>query len=227
MNIRVIGVVFIVVLFALTSGYMSYSMYGGSGLKEVFNSKNIQVIQKTAAGTVPHEVSIKNNGNDTIMVKKGETLASSISSNMVIAEDKSIGPKTEVTVKAFSLEPSKRAIAGTKLLPVNTTYDAVTQVISSTDLSNSDSTYNAQLQIWEIMTGGNLNPYTGEPVALVENKNLRWSQFRQDISKAKSDVMSTFNVNENELGSLKDKQINSSQSWIDNATNYIKSSLGI
>jgi len=227
MNIRVIGVVVIIVLFALTSGYISYSMYGGTGLKDVYSNKNIQVIQKTNAGSVPHEVTVKNNGNDAITVKKGETLASSISSNMVFAEDKSIGPKTEGTVKVFSLEPSKRAIAGTKLLPVNTTYDAVTQVIKSTDLSNSDSTYNAQLQIWEIMTGGNLNPYSGEPVALVKNKNLKWSQFRQDISKAKSDVMSKFNVNENELGSLKDKKLNIGQSWIDNTINYIKSSLGI
>ncbi|MDI6724324.1 MAG: hypothetical protein QMD61_06720 [Methanobacterium sp.] len=224
MNIRVVGIVSIVILFALTSGYMSYSISNGEDLKEVYNRENIQVIQKTTAGTVPHEVTVKNNGNNTITVKKGEILASSISQNMVIAENKNIEPKADETVKAYCLEPSRRAKAGTKLLPVNTTYDTVTQVISASD---PDSAMNTQLQIWIIMSGGNLNPYTGEPVAIVEKQNLKWSQFRQNISDAKSEVMSTFNVNESEIGTLKEKDIYAGQTWIDNIYDYIKSSLGI
>mgnify|MGYP005837557745 CR=1 FL=1 len=225
MNIRVVGIVSIVILFALTSGYMSYSISDGKGLKEVYNRENIQVIQKTTAGTVPHEVTVKNNGNNTITVKKGEILASSISQNMVIAENKNIEPKADEDVKAYCLEPSRRAKAGTKLLPVNTTYDTVTQVISASDPSDPDSAMNTQLQIWIIMSGGNLNPYTGEPVAIVEKNNLKWSQFRQNISDAKNDIMSTFNVNESEISSLKEKDIYAGQTWIDNIYDYIKSSL--
>lgn len=227
MNIRVVGIVSIVILFALTSGYMSYSISGGKGLKEVYNRENIQVIQKTTAGTVPHEVTVKNNGNNTITVKKGEILASSVSQNMVIAENKNIEPKADETVKAYCLEPSRRAKVGIKLLPVNTTYDTVTEVISASDPSDPDSAMNTQLQIWIIMSGGNLNPYTGEPVAIVEEHDLKWSQFRQNVSDAKNDVMSTFNVNESEIGTLKEKDIYAGQTWIDNIYDYIKSSLGI
>jgi len=223
MNIRVIGIVFIVILFALTSGYMSYSMYGGTGLTDAYSNGNIKVFQKTSAGTVPHQVTIVNNGNETITVKEGQVLTSSVSQNMVIAEDKNIGPKTNLAVKAYGLEPSERSKAGTKLLPVNTTYDAVTKVISL----DSNNTINTQLQIWIIMTGGNLNPYTGEPVEVVDKYNLRWSQIRQDISEAKNNVMSTFNVGESELSTLKDEKINAGQTWIENASEYIKSSLGI
>lgn len=227
MNIRVAGIVSIVILFAIISGYMSYSMYSGVGLADAYNKKDIQVIQKTTAGTLPHEVTVKNNGNNSITVRKGETLASSVSQDMVFAEDKTIGPKTEAAVKAYCLEPSKRAKAEAKLLPVNTTYDAVTQVISSSNPSDQNSAMNTQLQIWIIMSGGDLNIYTGEPVALVEEQNLKWNQFRQNVTNEKNNLMSTFNVNEGEISTLKDKDLYIGQSLFDNISNYIKSSLGI
>ncbi len=224
MNFRVIGIVSIVVLFALASGYMSLSMSTGKKLSEVYNKENIQVIQLTSAGTVPHEVTVKNKGNDTVKVTQGEVLASSVSQDMVIAEDKTIEPNTEEQVKAYGLDPLKRANAGSRLLPINKTYDSITKVISLSDPSDSNNTLNTQLQIWIIMTEGNLNPYTGEPVAVVERSGLRWSQFRQDISEAEGDLMKTFNVTENEISNLKKKEIE--QSWIDIASENINNLLG-
>lgn len=86
---------------------------------------------------------------------------------------------------------------------------------------------NTQLQIWVITSEGNLNPYTGEPVAVVENNNMTWSQFRQDITNAKSNVMSTFNVKEDNIKNLNQTQSNSVQdsSWIDNTISWIKGSI--
>lgn len=227
MNIRVAGIVFIVILFALTSGYMSYSISGGEALNKVYNKENIQVIQSTSAGTVPHEVNVKNNGNEVIKVKKGEVLSSSISPDMIIAEDKTVEPKSNETVKAFSLEPSKRVNVGSKLLPVNTTYDSLNQVISESDPSNKQSAITTQLEIWIIMSGGNLNPYTGESVDVVEKNGINWTNFRQNISDAKTNIINTFNVNESQISSLKNKDINVGQTWIDDISDYITSSLGI
>ncbi len=227
MNIRVAGIVLIVILFALTSGYMSYSISGGEALNKVYNKENIQVTQSTSAGTVPHEVNVKNSGNDTIKVKKGEVLTSSISPDMIIAEDKTVEPNSNETVKAYSLESSKRVNVGSKLLPVNTTYDSLNQVISESNPSDAKSVLNTQLEIWIIMSGGNLNPYTGEPVAVVEKNDIKWTNFRQNISDAKTSVMNTFNVNESEISSLKNKNINIGQTWIDDISDYITSSLGI
>jgi hypothetical protein len=227
MNIRVAGIVFIVVLFALTSGYMSYSVSSGDALNEVYNKENIQVIQSTSAGTVPHEVNVKNNGNNAIKVKKGEVLSSSVSPNMIIAEDKTVEPNSNETVKAYSLEPSERVNVGSKLLPVNTTYDSLNQIIDESDPSNKQSALNTQLEIWIIMSGGNLNPYTGEPVAVVEKNNIKWTELRQNISDAKTSIKNTFNVNENQISSLKNKDINAGQTWIDEISDYISSSSGI
>ena len=227
MNIRVVSLVLVVLVFTLISGAMSYSVSSGAPLKEVYNTGKITVVQQTAAGTVPHQVMITNNASKSVKVKKGDVLQSTVSQNLVIAEDKTIASNSNATVKAYCLDPFQRAVVEAKLLPTNTTYSAITRVISSSNPSNSQSTMNTQLQIWVITSEGNLNQYTGEPVAVVENNNMTWSQFRQDIANAKSDVMSTFSVTEDNIKNLNQTQSNSAQtsSWIDNTISWIKESI--
>ena len=227
MNIRVISLVLIVLVFTLASGMISYSVSIGMPLKEAYNNGKITVVQQTAAGTVLHQVMITNNASKSVKVKKGDVLESTLSQDLVIAEDKAIASNANATVKAYCLDPSQRAVVGAKLLPVNTTYDTVTRVVSSSNPLNSQNAMNTQLQIWVITSEGNLNPYTGEPVAVVENNNITWSQFRQDITNAKKDVMSTFNVKEDNIKNLNQTQSNNAQtsSWIDNTISWIKGSI--
>lgn len=225
MNIRVIGVILVIILFAAGSTMLNVSVSNGVDLNQAYGNGNTKVIQKTDAGTVPHEIEITNGGNSTINVKKGNALASSLSEDLVIAEDKQIAPNSTGTVKAYCIEPSQRAVADTKLLPVNNTYYGVNRVISNSDPYNSQSAYDAQLKIWVIMSGGNLNIYTGEPVAVVENKGITWTQFRQNIASAKSDIMKSFNVTESEIKSLNDKPSTSPSNWINDTLNWIKSIL--
>lgn len=227
MNIRVISVVLLIILFALASTMLSLSVSGGLGLNEAYNNGSIKVIQKTDAGTVPHEVEITNNRNTTVNVKKGNALASSVSQDLVIAEDKNIASNSTETVKAYCIEPSQRAVVNTKLLPVNNTYIGVNRVISSSNPYDAQSAYNAQLKIWVIMSGGNLNPYTGEPVAVVEKKQIGWTQFRQNLADAKNEVLKTFDVTEDEIQNLNQNQGFDLQNWINDTINRIKSSLGI
>ena len=227
MNIRIIGVVLLIILFALASTMLSLSVSGGLGLNEAYSSGSIKVIQKTDAGTVPHEIEITNNGNTTVNAKKGNTLVSSISQDLVVAEDKNIASNSTETVKAYCIEPSQKAVINTKLLPVNNTYKGVNRVISSSNPYDAQSAYNAQLKIWVIMSGGNLNPYTGEPVAVVETKQIGWTQFRQNLADAKNEVLKTFNVNESEIQNLNQDQGFNPQNWINDTINWIKSSLGI
>ena len=228
MNIKVVILVLIIAVFALASGLLSYSVSSGIPLKEAYSSGNIQVIQETAAGTVPHEVTITNNGSKSIKVKKGDVLASSISQDLVVAEDGAVASNSNETVKAYSLYPTPRSIVNTKLLPVNNTNNAVNHILSSSNPSDPQSAMKAQLQIWIITSEDNLNPYTGEPVAVVENNNMTWSQFRQNISSAKSDVMNSFNVTEDQIKNLNQTQsAGQTPSWISNTISWIKESVGI
>jgi hypothetical protein len=227
MNIRVIGIISIVILFALASTMLNISFSGGTDLNQAYGNGNVKVIQKTAAGTVPHEVEITNGGNSTINVKKGNALVSSPSEDLVVAEDKQIAPNSTATLKAYCIEPSQRAIVDTKLLPVNNTYYGVNRVISDSDPYNSQSAYDAQLKIWVIMSGGNLNIYTGEPVAVRETKGITWTQFRQNIADAKNDIMKSFNVTESEIQNLNQKPSTSPSNLINDTINWVKSILRI
>lgn len=227
MNIRVVGVILLVVLFASASTMLSLSISGGLPLNEAYAAGNINVIQKTDAGTIPHQVEIKNNGNSTISVKKGNILSSSITQDLVIAEDKQINPNSTEVVYAFGLKPSQRAVVGAKLLPVNNTYFAVNQILSNSGGSDADTAYKNQLKIWIIMSGGNFNIYTGEPVSVVEKKQIKWTQFRQNVADAKQDLLNTFKVSESEVPNLNQNQKIGPQKWIDNQLSWIKSSLGL
>jgi len=189
--------------------------------------ETLNLYRKTAAGTVPHEVEITNNGNNTINVKKGNALSSTITQDLVIAEEKQIIPSSTETLKVYGIEPSKRAVVNTKLLPINNTYYGVNRVISDSNPYDLESAYDAQLKIWIIMSGGNLNPYTGEPVAVVETKRITWTQFRQDLADSKASILKTFNITEDEIQNLNEKQKLDPQNWIDNAVNRIKVSSGI
>lgn len=227
MNIRVISVILLVILFVLASTMLSLSVSGGLDLNEAYGNGNIKVIHKTSAGTIPHEIEVTNNGNTTINAKKGIALASSSSQDLIIAEDKQIAPNSSETVKAYCIEPSQRAVVNTKLLPINNTYNSVNRVISNSNPYDSQSAYDAQLKIYVIKSGGNLNPYTGEPVAVVETKKITWTQFRQNLADAKNNVMKTFNVSEGEIQNLNQNQNTNPQNIIDELFNWIKSSLGI
>lgn len=225
MNIRVVGVILLICLFALASTMLTLSVSTGESLDKAYGSGNIKVIQMTPAGTIPHEIEISNNRNSTINVKKGNALASTVSQDLVIAEDKHIAPNSTETLKAYCIEPSQRAVVDTKLLPVNNTYAGVNKVLSDSDPYNLQSAYNAQLKIWVIMSGGNLNPYTGEPVAVVNNMGITWTQFRQNIADAKNDVMRSFNITESEIKNLNQKPTFNPSNWINDTLNWIKSIL--
>ena len=204
-----------------------FSVSGGMSLDEAYANGNVLVVQKTDAGVIPHEVDITNNGNSTINVKKGNILSSSISQNLVIAEDKQINKNSTGTIKAYGTEPSQRSVVDSKLLPLNYTTNSINKILNKSDPYNAQDAYNTQLEIWVIVSGGNLNPYTGEPVAVVEAKGITWTQFRQDLADAKNNVMTTFNVTESGIPNLNQTSNPNSSNWINDTINWIKSILNI
>jgi hypothetical protein len=227
MNIRVISVISLICLFVIASVMLIFSVSGGMSLDKAYANGNVLVIQKTSAGAIPHEVDITNNGNSTINVKKGIILSSSISQDLVIAEDKQINKNSTETIKAYCIEPSQRAVADSKLLPLNYTSNSINKLLNNSDPYNDQDAYNTQLEIWVIVSEGNLNPYTGEPVAVVEAKGITWTQFRQNLANAKNNVMTTFNVTESGIPNLNQTSNPNSSNWINDTINWIKSILNI
>lgn len=226
MNFRVILLVFVIFIFAAGFGFMSYSESLGVPLKQAYNDGKVTVVQNTTAGTVPHLVTVQNNGTRPVQVQKGDILRSNSSQDVVVAEDKSVPQNSVTNVNVYCFEPVQKAVAGAKLQPSATASSQIKKIIDNSNPSDIQNATAAQLQIWVIVSGGNLNIYTGEPAALVSTQGITFSKLRQELSDAKSSVMTTFGVTSDGLKTLAGNTT-SSGTGLNGITDWLKSSFGI
>lgn len=231
MNFRVIFVIFIVLAFTFGLGTLSYSISGGMPIKKAYDEGKVQIIQNTTAGTVPHVVMVKNNGADSVKVEEGDLLLSETSQNLVVAEDKKILPESSVQVKAYCFEPDQSAKSGSKLTASGKASVAIQDIIANSDSTNSVDAYKTQLQIWVIVGKGEVNPYLGEAPKLIDKQGISFTELRQNISDAKMEVMSYFNVKSEEIGNLNQDNSQTTieliQNWVNDISNWLRDSLGI
>lgn len=223
MNFRVILLVSMIFIFAAVFGVMSYSgtdKIEGISLDQAYSQGNVVITQSTYAGTVPHVVTVKNNGKDTVNVEKGELLKSKDSQDLVTAENKEIAPQSTANITAYCFEPGQRAYAGTKLESAGNASDAVKEIVANSNPSDVQNATDAQLKIWTIFAGGDLNIYTGEPVALANKQNIQFSKLKKDANTAKSEVMAEFGVTEDKIASLNQTTTNSSSDLSDMWNNF-------
>jgi len=228
MNIRVIFVVFIIFAFAFGTGIWSYLSLQGLDINQAYETGALEIVQNSSAGAVPHDITIKNNGLESVKIKVGDTLTSSTSENMVIAESKIIDPDSVTNVKAYCIEPEKRALAGEKLIPTNSSSSRIIQIIKDSNMQNPEGALKAQLQIWVLVSGGNLNIYRAEPYAVIKTQGLSYTEMRDNVSEAKIEVMTKFNMSEEQLRNVQNlSDADQGQSWIDGIIIWIRTNLGI
>jgi hypothetical protein len=226
LNFRLVLLIFLVVLFAVGTGFLSYSQSTGISLKEAYDSGNVVITQNTSAGTVPHQVVVANNGRDPIKVQVGDVLTANASQNLVVAENKSIPINSSEVIYAYCFDPSTQAVVGSKLKANGTASNAIQQVIASSNIHDQTNATNAQLEIWILTSGVNFNIYSGEPVALVTAQKINYTTLRQMISTAKSSLASQFNV---KVDNIKNINQNSTQSsdGIKGVYHWFKSMIGM
>ncbi|KAF5073616.1 ARPP-1 family domain-containing protein [Methanobacterium aggregans] len=234
MNFRVILLVSIIVIFAAVFGVMSYSGTGeieGISLDQAYDQGDVVIIQSTSAGTVPHVVKVQNNGKNTLKIEKGELLKSNDSQDLVTAEDKQVTAQSTANIKAYCFEPAQRAYSGMKLESAGTASDAIKEIVDNSNPSDVQNATDAQLKIWTIFSGGDLNIYTGEPVALANKQNIRFSKLKEDADTAKSEVMAQFGVTQDEIATLNQTTTSSSSSSLsdmwNNFNDWVKNLTGI
>ena len=59
MNLRVILLVFVVILFVLISILISFISFENNSLSQGYQDGNVQIIQSTPPGTIPHIIIVK------------------------------------------------------------------------------------------------------------------------------------------------------------------------
>lgn len=232
MNFRIILAVFVIIAFAIGFGSLNLLSGQNISLEEAYNAGNLKITQKTPAGTVPHEIDIANNGSDPVDVQKGYILSSDTSQNLVIAKDQVIAPGSNVTVLAYCIEPDQKAVVGSSLKVSGQAPQMVQDIISSSNPQEPSDALNTQIKIWVLLNGEDFNLYQGESLYLIKEQELSSTNMRENISAAKIEIMTLFNLTSEQFISLSNNSslINSttinSQDWFDQLIIWIQSSFG-
>ncbi|AIS31882.1 MULTISPECIES: ARPP-1 family domain-containing protein [Methanobacterium] len=229
MNMRLILLIAVVVVFAAGSGAMSFLSGGGVTLEQAYDNQQVDIIQNTAAGSIPHNITVKNNGTKPLVVDKGTILKSKESQDVVIITDKKINPNSNDTVLAYCIEPDQKAVTGSSLYPSGTASSQVKEIIDSSNPTDLQNATQAQLQIWVIVTKGNVNVYSGEAMAVVQNQKTKYYQLQEKVETAKKNVMNRFNLTSEGVKnmSFSVESDNSANTWVADLRQWFKNTVGV
>lgn len=113
MNIRLILVLLTLFLFAIGFGALNIIAEQDLNLEQAYEEGYIKIIQKSSAGSVPHELMLINTGDRSIRVEKGYSLISDSSEDMVIAREEIIAAGRNGTILAYSLKTEVNVVPET------------------------------------------------------------------------------------------------------------------
>ncbi len=226
MNFRVILLVILVLIFTLSGVYLSVLSFEATSLKEAYDDGNLEIIQNTTAGTVPHVVLVKNNGKRPVMVESGQVLQSDSSQDLVAAQGKRINQNSSGYIRAYCLEPNQTATPGEKLNPKDKASSEIKHIIDNSNIADTENTTMTQLQIWIIVSGGNVDINKGEASALIKKQAISTSEITRQLDEAKTNLLESLNITEGEIKDIKSNSsidignlINGFINWIKNAFN--------
>ena len=227
MSIRLVFLIFVIVIFAAGTGFLSYSQSTGISLTQAYTDGNVVITQVTSAGSIPHHVNITNNGNEPINVQIGDVLVSNSSQNLVIAQNITIDKNSTNTVSAYCIQPSQRAVPSVKLNVNGTSSNAVIQVIEGSNPNNLSSATNTQAQIFILTSGVNFYIYNGEPTAEVSNQSITYTKYKQIVTAAATALATRYNVTVNNISNINQNQTPNSTDSVTGFLNWIKTNTGI
>jgi hypothetical protein len=227
MSIRLVFLIFVILIFAAGTGFLSYTQSTGIPLAQAYTDGNVVITQNSSAGSIPHKVNITNNGKEPIKIQIGDILRSNTSQNLVLAENATINKNSSGVFTAYCIEPAKRAIPGTTLNASGTASNAVKQVIEGSNSNDQTNATITQVEIFILTSGVNFNIYSGEPVAEVLNQSITYTNFRGMVSNAKTALSTRFNVSVDNIDSINQTQTSNSNDPLNGFLNWLKTATGI
>lgn len=230
MNFRVILLVILVLIFTISGIYLSILSFEATSLKDSYNKGEMEIIQDTAAGTVPHVIMIKNNGKRPVMVETGQILVSDTSQDLVVAEDKMVKGNSSSYIRAYCFQPNQTATPGTKFTPTDKASKEIQQLIINSNLADPQNTTKTQLQIWIIVTKDHVDLNSGEVSVLMKNSSINNTEITNQINEAKENLLQNLNITEGEIQNIKGESSLGSGDiigWINGFINWFKASFNI
>lgn len=229
MNFRVVLVVMAIFLFAGVFGSLNFLSNQELDIEQAYAAGTITIIQKTPAGSVPHEVTIVNKGEEAIKVEKGYTLISNSSEDLVIAREEIISPQNNGTVLAYCIEPETNAQEEAELAVSTKAPQLIMDLISNSNPQNPAEAFKTQLKIWILVSDGEVNIYEGEALSLSRKQGISSFELQNNISTSKIEVMTQFNLTENDMGNISTNTnlMNPPKTWWDQISGIISEFIGI
>jgi len=230
MNFRVILLVILVLIFTFSGIYLSMLSFDATSLKNSYGKGEVEIIQNTTAGTIPHVILIKNDGKQPIMVESGQILVSNSSQDLVVAEDIRVNQNSSSYIRAYCFEPNQTATPGLKLTPTDKASSDVQQLIKNSNLADQQNTTSTQLQIWILVSGDNVDLNSGEASVLLKNQNNNSTEIVNQFNEAKNNLLKNLNITEDQIKNIKTESTISSSDivgWINEFINWIKTSFNI
>ncbi len=230
MNFRVILLVILILLFTMSGIYLSVLSFEATSLKDTYNEGDLEIIQNTSTGTVPHVILVVNKGKKPVMVETGQILESNSSQDLVVAEDRRVNQNSSSFIRAYCFQPNQTATPGTKLIPDDMASSEIKQIIKNSNLADTQNTTRTQLQIWIIVSGNNLNIKSGEASYLIEKQGINNTEISKQLTEAKNNLVKSLNITEGELKNIKPNSsisINDITNWINGFVKWIKNSFNI
>lgn len=220
--------VLVVLIFTVGGTYLNVHSFESSSLKDTYNAGDLEIIQNTTTGSVPHTIQVKNNAQKPVKVEMGQIFGSNSYQDMVVAEEKTVNQNSTMYISAYCYEPNQVAKPGEKLKPTGKASPELIQIIKNSNLADANSTLQAQIQIWIIVSGDKINTTSGKAQILMQNNSLTTAQMSQFINQSRSNLAQSLDVNEGELkninptsnpGTIVMSWVNGFFSWIKNAFN--------
>ncbi len=229
MNYRVVLVVMAILLFAGGFGTLNYLSDPELNIEQAYDAGTITIIQKTSAGSVPHEVTVINKGEQAIKVEKGYTLTSNTSEDLVIAREEIISPQNNGTVLAYCLEPEINAQEETELAVSTKAPQLIMDLVTNSNPQNPAEAFKTQLKIWILVSDGEVDIYEGEVLSLSRKQGISSFELQNNISTSKIEVMTQFNLTETDITNISTNVnlMNPPKSWWDQITGTISEFIGI
>lgn len=230
MNLRVILLVILVLIFTISGIYLSALSFASTSLENSYNNGEVEIIQNTTAGTIPHIILVKNNGKKPIMVETGQILTSNSSQDLVVAEDKKVNQNSSSYIMAYCFQPNQTAVPGSKLKPTDKASTEVKQLITNSNLTNPQNTTRTQLQIWIIVSKDKLDFNSGEASLFIQNQTINSTEITKQLNEARENLIQKLNITEGEIKNIKpDSSVGSTDIiiWTNEFINWIKISFNI
>ncbi len=202
MNIRVVLVTLTILVFAVGFGTLNYMADQELNLMQAYEEGNIEIIQKTDAGVVPHELLLFNNGERPIKVERGYTLISDASQDMVIAREEIIAPGKNNTIMAYSLTTEANVEQDIVMSVSKKAPELIQDLIDNTNPQNPTEALKTQLKIWILTSDGEVNIYQGEAQSLSREQRISFSALENNITTARIELMAQFNLTEEEMANM-------------------------